>query len=120
MENSDPKTFEGIYTAARYTVLLPDSALVLRVNECCSDLDNLLHSSGINQAAFITAHNPQSKLMSAADNDIRNNQLENRLKDLDLMYFPGIGDCDDGSWTPEASFFVLGISLEDSMKLARE
>ena len=54
-----------------------------------------------------------------SENALRRAALREDLEKLDRVFFAGMGVGDDGSWPPEQSFFVLGISREDAQGLGR-
>ena len=67
--------------------------------------------------AFISAFNPLPKILSLEENLIRNQQLSNDLKALNVTFHPAIGISKDEKWSEE-SFFIENISQENAFELA--
>lgn len=96
-----------------------DSHLVLRVDEPNKALDALLVDRDVTTAAFITAWNPLSQPVSKSANDIAQARLQFEVMALGLDVLPGEGVGRDGTWPPEPSLLVLGISLDRAKQLSR-
>jgi hypothetical protein len=71
-------------------------------------------------AAYITACNPLGRSLSDTENTARQAALLNELTGRSLMSINGVGLDSQGKWTGEASFLVLGLSLEAARVLARK
>lgn len=73
-------------------------------------------------AAYITACNPLGRSLSDADNTARQAALLNELTGRSLKSIHGVGLDSQGEepskWPGEASFLVLGLSLEATRVLA--
>ena len=69
-------------------------------------------------AAYITACNPFGRRLSEADNTARQAALSSELTDRGLEFIDGVGLDSKGKWPGEASFLVLGLSLEATRALA--
>jgi hypothetical protein len=67
--------------------------------------------------AFITAWNPLPQILSLEENQIRNKQLEEDIKQIDLKYTVGLGISQDELWSEE-SFFIENINLSIANQLA--
>ena len=96
-----------------------DSHLVLRVDEPNKALDALLVDRDVTTAAFITAWNPLSQPVSKSENDIAQARLQFEVMALGLDVLPGEGVGRDGTWPPEPSLLVFGISLDRAKQLSR-
>lgn len=92
----------------------------LRVGHCHPDLDRWLAEHGVNDWAFITAFNPFSTPRSVSENELRQRQLEGRLRELGITFLPGEGVADDGGWPAEPSFLACGIAEETAVALGRD
>ncbi len=114
MPNND---LDAAYRSTQYVTHLPDQALCLRIEEHSTELDTLLSSHGTTSWAFISAWNPFSVPLSNEDNNYRHLQLIERLSCYQL--YPGEGVPDSGTWTPEQSVLVVGISREDAISLGK-
>jgi hypothetical protein len=82
-------------------------------------LDEFLLSQGQASWAFITAFNPQSRLLSLRENRLRNQKLEKDLVCLGLHFRSGIGEGKEGDWPAEESYLILGLTLVQAMDLGR-
>ena len=67
--------------------------------------------------AFITAWNPHPDILSLVENQSRNKQLEQDIKQLGLKYSLGIGISEDQKWSEE-SLFIENIDLNKANELA--
>jgi hypothetical protein len=97
------------YKAGDYTI---------SIGEIPDDLVRAM-SGDLNTYGFITAWNPYSNELSLEQNDKRNSELEQCLKEKQLRYLAGYGCPENDSWDPEASFLVLDINKEDLLSLAK-
>lgn len=75
----------------------------LRVGKACPALDELLQARGQQGAAFITAWNPYSQLLSPAENASRQAELLADIRARGLISLPGIGQHSDNGWPGEES-----------------
>jgi uncharacterized protein DUF3293 len=106
------------YQKARY-VVFGEPELVLRIGERNPDLDELLQAEGADTAAFVTAANPRGGARSAWENEIANAALVESQTAAGFACYPGEGRDPEGSWTPERSVLVVGISRADAEKVGR-
>ena len=83
-------------------------------------LDRLLSRREASRWAFITAWNPGSVLLPAAQNAARGAELRAAVTELGLEAIVGEGIGEDPSWTPEASLLVFGISRGRAIELGRQ
>lgn len=92
----------------------------LRIGQACPALDELLQAGQHQGAAFITAWNPYSKPLSAADNAQRQSALLSDLHAQGLRSLPGVGQHPDNGWPGEESCLVLGIERQAAIALATQ
>ena len=104
------------YKATNY--LVPEFDLCIKIDQLSRDLNDLCERLKISSWAFITAFNPQSKLLDLNDNQERNRALKNNLKDYD--FFHALGQSHDQKWPVEESFFILNINCEQALLLAKK
>jgi hypothetical protein len=104
------------YTATSYVVECQPE-FTLRVGNHSEALASLYATTGVNTACFITAYNPFSVLLTTPHNVARQAELLNDLAGLKLKFVFGYGQGKDSDWR-EASVLVLGITHEESMRLA--
>ena len=107
------------YQETHYHVngLLP---FTLRIGIPSTELKKLYKESGANSGTLITACNPYSVLLSDSQNQDHQLRLETELRKRSLIFCEGEGRHQSGEWSAEASYFVLGMSLEAATKLANQ
>lgn len=99
---------EPLFLRTRYRAFVAGSELVLRCGERHPWLDDVLRQHGLSTWAFLTAWNPGGDLLPAGENRLRQTQLQERIQDAGLAFYPGVGELDDWS---EESLLILGPSL---------
>lgn len=114
--NSLPPDLLQAYLETGY-IVSDDPPLLLTIGEPSDDARILLASFGVQTAAFITAWNPGSQLLSEEENEERQLRLLDEIEKRRLNYLLGSGERAD--WR-EYSYFVLGIAHEDADQLARQ
>ncbi|MCW8878521.1 MAG: DUF3293 domain-containing protein [Kangiellaceae bacterium] len=92
----------------------------LEVDRKNENLDRLLGSLDTSQAAFITAFNPQSQILSKTENTLNQSRLVKRVEQMGFQYLKGFSTDQNFSWPKEESLFVTGISFEKALALAVE
>lgn len=102
------------YRAAHYRVFAP-APFVLRVGEPSAALDALLDSHSTTTWAFVTACNPSSRVLTAAENAERVKQLREVL--AGFVTYPGASADPAGGWVEE-SVLVLDIGREEAVRVA--
>lgn len=110
------------YRRTRYQAETPLGTLVVRIGEANALLDRLLIGHHDRHWAYISAWNPGSQALSVEHNQRRQRALEAILTTRHYPFYSGFGQPDpehDGHWIPEASVLILGISLEQAIKLAQ-
>lgn len=94
-----------------------DPPLLLKIGEENDDAKILLASFAVSTAAFITAWNPGSQVLSEVENDARQAELLSEIEAGRLNYLVGYGERED--WL-EYSYLVLGISREAALALGEQ
>ena len=107
------------YMATSYFADIPSGRVALRIGEPAIELNDILIENEVGSWAFVTACNPKSKQTPEATNKKHLVELEELLKDRELIYFPGEGIGDSGAWPCESSFLILGINLDEGIEIAR-
>ncbi len=80
-------------------------------------LEALMNMTGRSTSAFITAHNPLGRQLSDEENAAHHAALEAEVKKAGYPAFPGQGRDPDGTWPPEASLLMLGISRDAACEI---
>ena len=73
---------------------------------------------GVTCSAFLTACNPLSQLLSAAENQRRMKALRAELAQRSLTFDEGLGEHPTNGWPAEASVLVYGLALQAARSLA--
>lgn len=107
------------YRATRFVACVPGGEIVLRVGERNPDLDALLEQRRVSSCAFLTAWNPGSRLLAAAENARRQAALLAAAGRAGYPYLPGRGIGADGGWPSEESLLILGIARPAALALGR-
>src|SRR5688500_3269138 len=107
------------YRQTTYSAATPLGKVCLRVGEPCDLLLQLLDLYRVADWAYLTADNPGSRLVAAAENQAQCQALEESLQSEGLVYFRGAAVGDDHAWPPEQSFLVLGISRSRAIEFAK-
>ncbi len=110
------------YRAAAYFVAASEGCqeFVIRCEERSAAVDRLLERHGLRDWAFVTACNPRSQILPAAENAGRMDRLRAAIRDLGHPCLPGSGEDSGGQWPAEPSLLVLGIAETDAIQLAAE
>jgi hypothetical protein len=106
------------YRAATYRLELADGALDLRIGEPSPRLDAFLAAAGTERAAIVTAENPGSRPLPAAENASRTERLGARLAAAGARVVAAESRAADGGWR-ERSFLVLGLEEAAAVELGR-
>lgn len=118
--STDRDRLRAAYEATDYRV---DAGLqgsfVIRVGTCAPAADALLAAAGAESWAFITACNPRSRPLPAAENLARMQRLEEVVRHRGLAHHCGAGVAADGAWPAEPSLFVIGLEEGAAVALAR-
>ena len=89
-----------------------DMPMTLIVGEANLALASLHKANQVESSAFITACNPFSQVCDDAANAGRQEALALEIRQRSLAFLEGVGEHPSNRWPGEASFLVLGLSLE--------
>jgi hypothetical protein len=115
----DRSALDAAYRATSFFVDGPAGRFAVRVGRPCAELDRLLDEQGKATWAYVTAYNPGSSPAPAAANIAAQRELEQAVAEAGYPYYRGEGAGDDGTWPPEPSLLVLGVSEAEGSALAR-
>lgn len=90
----------------------------IKIGGISVEFESYMEKENTSSWAFITAYNPMSRVLSPEENISRNEDLESKIKGY--PYLHGAGRDPEGEWTPERSFLILDIKLEEATALAKE
>lgn len=107
------------YLNTVYSILLGERKYDINIGmPAPDDICKILKTTNVKTGYILTACNPQSQPLTHAENKIRNSKLKAELLDLDCMVIDAVGTGQDPMWTPEDSFFIVGINAEKIEQLA--
>lgn len=106
------------YTNALY-VVFAEQPITLRIDHQNRQIEQLLEGFGRQTAVFITACNPNSVQLAAAENERRMQLLLRDNSVLNLPYLHGESRDPTGNWPVEASLLLPGMDRHQGQKLAR-
>lgn len=86
----------------------------LHIAQRNTELAHLYVDKRIQSCAFISSCNPYGQYCDEAANVARQATLAEELEADGQVYIDGMGQHPSNDWPGEASFLVLGISLEDA------
>ena len=107
------------YQQAIYEVYNDRQTIQLRIGEYSPQLNRLLEKYNCTTWTIITAFNPYSQRLSESENSQRHQSLIEFLQPLQLTIIDALGRDKSGSWTPEKSFFILGIDRLKAIDIGR-
>jgi len=109
---------EGAYLATDYLVYVEEE-FVLKIDEYSPRLRQVYSQFGVSSALHITAWNPCSQYLAAADNERRQYLLLQAVVESKLPYCRGFGRDPMGEWEGEEHLVVFGADKEFAARLAR-
>ena len=113
--NLDKKIIQA-YKEAEYWLTV--QSILVKIGLENKNLHHFLVDNKFFSYAFITAHNPFSKIQKNAVNAAAHKSLENKLKGMDLTYLLAKAKDPKNEWPEEEGFFVFDMPLEELKKLA--
>lgn len=111
-----PRETIRAYQETHYCVY-GDTPTTLKVGEANPTLATLHAAQDVECSAFITACNPSSQERTDEFNATAQQRLARELKQLGLTFIDGMGQHPSINWPGEASFLVLGLSLDAAKAL---
>ncbi|TXF91147.1 DUF3293 domain-containing protein [Neolewinella aurantiaca] len=91
---------------------------VLKIGESHPDFDAFMLSGGHHAYAFLTAWNPRSDALPAAENIARGQQLLLQLEERNLTFMPAVTRDPSGEWGVEEGVFIFNAPPESVLELA--
>lgn len=112
--------FKSAYREAVYQFSYQGVDYHIEVAKKNKRIDQLLDSLGADSATFITAYNPQSLVLSKAENSLNQKRLVERVEQMGLNYMLGFSTDRCSSWPKEASLFITDLDFDRAVQLAAE
>lgn len=124
MDAPDPPTrlppeLVRLYRVAVYEVSGGVPPFQMRIDEHCVGLARLMDLFGQDCAGFLTACNPQGRLLGSAGNQARQAALVAEFRSAGFSLFEGFGRDPTDAWPGEASVLVLGVAREACCETGR-
>jgi hypothetical protein len=113
-----PGELEAAYRQSIYVVEAPRGNVLLEVGKASPELDLLMDCFEATVAAVITAANPRSRRLPAAENASRHEQLLARHP-AGHRAVPTVAQDPRGVWPDEHGILVFGLALGEAIGLAR-
>jgi hypothetical protein len=115
---SDSTLPPGLIQAYREThYKVPGLELTLVIDQPNPALELAHRRHRADCSAFITACNPYSAELTAAENELRQGNLATELRSRSLSFADGVGQPPSNGWAGEPSFLVFGLTLEAAKTL---
>ena len=111
---------ELAYQQTLYEVLAHERTITVRVDIRNVELDYLLQRHQRTDWTIVTAYNPYSQQLSAAENELRNMALTAVVEQSSFPYLKAIGRDPSGEWTPESSLFIMGMGGHGAIALGKQ
>lgn len=118
-DSSIPRDTLQAYLETHYEVL-GDAPATLCPGQFNAALAALHEARHVACSAFITACNPLSRSLDPATNAALQETLARELDALGLAYIEGVGQHPSNHWPGEASFLVLGMTLDAAKALGEK
>lgn len=109
---------QAAYRATSYLVHDGPTTCVLRIGRSAKPLHR--HLGHPRACAVLTAFNPGSQRLCAADNARRHARLCDRVRALRIAHLPAVGQADAADWPAEHGLLLIGIHLAQADALARD
>jgi len=110
--------FEAAYRAASYRVTHPHP-FSFAIGVESPALARLHQHLGVDDSAFVTAHNPHSQLLSPRENELRHEALRRELAAAGHLFFEGVASDPASVWPDEASLWVPDLGHEGARSLGQ-
>jgi hypothetical protein len=105
------------YLKTTYTTEKPD--LSIKIAETNQPLNVFLFDNNSFSWAFVSASNPYSAMLSDAENELRHNDLIEKVKTMKLRFCEGKGIPADENWKAEKSLLILDISKQEAIEIGK-
>lgn len=119
MKNQEKIDFEAAYLQTIYKIQDGKDQVAIHIGEINPALDELLERCTAKSWAFVTAYNPFSEKLSLQENQSRQSELLNYLRQKNFRFLVGYGESRSKDWEPEPSASILDISFDDAFELGK-
>ncbi|HVI88172.1 MAG TPA: DUF3293 domain-containing protein [Dongiaceae bacterium] len=108
------------YQRTDYAIFEVDAETVVRIGRADPAIDGLLTRHGAERGTIITAWNPESVILSDAENAARETELWKWIGENRLFALAAEGRDPTGAWQPEQSCLILDIAADAVATLGRQ
>ncbi|MDN5844335.1 MAG: DUF3293 domain-containing protein [Alcaligenaceae bacterium] len=108
---------DNAYRATHYHVFA-EAPFILTIDQYSHALADLYARHGIDHCAYLTACNPYSRLLEAADNARRQAALGRASQRRGIILIDGSSRDPSGQWPAEAGILALGLGRHAACRLA--
>ena len=108
------------YQRTDYAIFEVDAETVVHIGRPDPAIDGLLKRHGAERGTIITAWNPESVILSDAENAARETELWNWIGENRLFALAAEGRDPTGAWQPEQSCLILDIAADAVAVLGRQ
>lgn len=112
-----PPELAAAYRATLFVVRDDGREIVLRIGTRSEEAAELHRRFSVPESCIVTAWNPRSRELPAAENAARHRRLEGRMAWLERATLPAEGRDPAGAWTPEQSLWIAGAGLQEALFL---
>lgn len=119
MDDEEPFNFEKEYREAVYVVFENGERIFFRVGKLSVELNALLVGRSAASFAFITASNPYSRILPDKENEAREIELKDFLRNEKSEFLEGYGTSEREVWQKEKSCLIFDIPLEKAVAIGR-
>src|SRR5262245_62023079 len=107
------------YQRTDYVIFEDDDETVVHIGRLDSAIDTLLRRHGAERGTIITAWNPESVILSDAENAARETDLWTWIGEQRLFALAAEGRDPTGAWQPEQSCLIFDIAPDVVATLGR-
>ena len=111
------KDLISAYQNTDYIVQCRSETFLLKINLVSKELNSLYQKHNEKPAAFITAFNPRSQIVSSESNTQAHAILCDISTFNNYTNYDGFGTDPTGEWEPEQSLLLIGVSFSDACQL---
>lgn len=108
------------YRDTRYLFTADGAEREVRIDRRNPEAEAWLAGRGAAGAGFVSADNPRSRLVPAAENEVARLRLAEAVRRRGAESVPHTGAGLDGAWPPEQGLLVLGLAMADLVALAED
>lgn len=107
-----------LYSKAYYCIV--ELKIYININSNNPELDKYLADKNFNNWAIITAHNPQSKILSKEENQERNKLLFEEIKNYSPLKTESSSKDTKDDWPIEDGYIIFNIDQESACNIGKD